>query len=73
MKSAGMEVIRIFISRIDAGEKGAKSVTVPDIEETRVGAPYDNTILKRIDALMVQVVQRKMKLIIALHDRYLRS
>eukprot|EP00798_Chlamydomonas_sp_ICE-L_P032518 gene32518-17230_t len=70
MQTAGMEVIRIFITRIDEGAKGSNCVTVPDLEDTRVGAPYDDTILKAIDVLMVQVVKRKMKLIITMHDRY---
>eukprot|EP00798_Chlamydomonas_sp_ICE-L_P010273 gene10273-8194_t len=80
-----MEVIRIFINRIDAGAKGSNCVTVPDLEDTRVGAPYNDTILNAIDALMVQVrlwssstsgaqvIKRKMKLINAMHDHYLRS
>eukprot|EP00798_Chlamydomonas_sp_ICE-L_P031538 gene31538-6723_t len=54
MQSAGMEVIRIFINRIDAEAKGSNCITVPDLEDTRVGAAYDDTILNAIDALMVQ-------------------
>jgi len=69
MQSAGMTVIRIFISAVAANNKGSNNVAVNDVEVDYIGT-YDDTILTQVDQLMYEASQRGMKLLIALHDRY---
>jgi mannan endo-1,4-beta-mannosidase len=69
MQQAGMKTVRIFISSTYANEKGSNNVAIGDVENNTVGV-WTDAVLDRIDALMLRVQQRGMKLIIALHDRY---
>jgi hypothetical protein len=48
---------------------GSSSTYVPDLEEFNVG-DYIDTILNRIDALMVKLAAAEMKIIISIHDRF---
>ena len=69
MQAAQMKVVRIFISAVGNGAKGSSSTNTPDLEPDTVGV-YDDTILRRIDQLMVEAVQYGIKLDISMHDRY---
>ncbi|KZT50221.1 glycoside hydrolase family 5 protein, partial [Calocera cornea HHB12733] len=69
MQSAGMTVIRIFISAVAANNKGSNNQAVNDVEIDNIGT-YDDTVLTQVDQLMLEASQRGMKLLIALHDRY---
>ena len=69
LKSANIQVVRIFINGVSAGSKGSSSVGAPDLEQNVVGQ-YDDTVLSMIDSLMVRMAALNMKLIIAIHDRY---
>ncbi|THU90780.1 hypothetical protein K435DRAFT_841290, partial [Dendrothele bispora CBS 962.96] len=52
MKSAGMKVLRTWVSGHTAGQKGSNSAAVNDLEHDGLGT-YDDAILKQIDQLMV--------------------
>ncbi|CEO97812.1 hypothetical protein PBRA_005926 [Plasmodiophora brassicae] len=67
---AGYKVIRVFITSTGARSKGTNSTGVHDLEPGTVGVYYDS-ILTQIDQLMVDCIQRRLKLIIAMHDRYM--
>ena len=69
MSGAGMKVVRIFLTHVMENNKGSGNDEVPDLEQWAVGQ-YDDTILGLVDQLMVETVDRGMKLIIALGDRY---
>jgi len=69
MKNADMKLLRIFIARVAAGNKGTSSAGVSDLETVSVGS-YDDTILRMIDQLAVEAHARDIKLVIAMHDRY---
>ena len=69
MRNASMKVVRIFISAVGNGAKGSSSTATPDLEPVTVGV-YNDTILHRIDQLMVEAVQYGVKLDISMHDRY---
>ena len=69
LQSAGMSVIRVFITHIYPNNKGSGNPEIPDLEPTQLGQ-YDDTILEKIDALMYECSQRNIKLIIACGDRY---
>ncbi|KAF0692335.1 hypothetical protein As57867_016535, partial [Aphanomyces stellatus] len=69
LKASGFQVVRIFLSSIGGGAKGANSIGVNDLEQDAVGR-YDDSILSLVDQLMLDCVQRGLKLVVALHDRY---
>ena len=69
MQRASMRVVRIFISAVGDRAKGSSSTATPDLEPQTVGV-FDDTILRRIDQLMVEAVQYSVKLDISMHDRY---
>lgn len=69
MQSAGMSVIRIFITHVYENNKNSGNPEVQDLEPNQLGV-YDDDILKRIDILMYEAAKRNMKLIIACGDRY---
>ncbi|GAA5905838.1 hypothetical protein JCM6882_000474 [Rhodosporidiobolus microsporus] len=69
IKGGGFKVIRIFVSSVMQNNKGSGNAAVNDIEQNAVGA-YDDTILTKIDQLMVECKARGLKLLIALGDRY---
>ncbi|KAF8152990.1 glycoside hydrolase family 5 protein [Crassisporium funariophilum] len=69
MKGADMKLLRIFITRVTAGNKGSSAKAVNDLETVAVGS-YDDTILRQIDQLAVEARARNIKLVIAMHDRY---
>ena len=69
MANSGMKMVRIFIAHIYYNNKGSGNKEIPDLEQWGIGQ-YDDTILKLIDQLMVEVQDRGMKLIIACGDRY---
>jgi mannan endo-1,4-beta-mannosidase len=69
MQSAGMKVVRIFISGVGDGAKGSSSTATPDVEPKQLGV-WDDTILERIDRLMYESLQYGVKLDISMHDRY---
>ncbi|KAF0692738.1 Aste57867_16196 [Aphanomyces stellatus] len=65
----GFRTVRIFLSEVGAGAKGTSNTGVRDLESAAVGH-FDDTILDQVDQLMLECYQRKLKLVIALHDRY---
>ena len=69
MQAAGLKTVRIFISYTYAGNKGSNNVQINDLEPNQLGQ-YDDTILLRIDQLMLECSKRGLKLIIVCHDRY---
>lgn len=69
LNDAGVKVVRIFLSSVDASAKGSSSIELLDLEQVEVGE-YDDDILDRVDALMDKLRAQDMKLIVALHDRY---
>ncbi|KAL4253208.1 glycosyl hydrolase 5 (cellulase A) family protein [Abortiporus biennis] len=69
MKNADMKLLRVFITKVDAGTKGSTSVSVNDLETVAVGS-YDDTVLRMVDTLAAEAHTRDIKLIIAMHDRY---
>lgn len=68
MKAANLKVVRVFVGSIYANAKGSGNVAVNDVEPNTLGV-YDDTILQKIDQLMVECQARGMKLQIVLHDR----
>ncbi|KAJ7491757.1 glycoside hydrolase family 5 protein [Mycena galericulata] len=52
MQSAGMRVLRTFVTGVPAGQKTSDSIAVPDLEANGIG-DYDDTVLDLIDQLMV--------------------
>ncbi|GAA6023569.1 hypothetical protein JCM10207_005717 [Rhodosporidiobolus poonsookiae] len=69
VKGAGFKVIRIFVASVLGNNKGSGNAAVNDLEHGGVGV-YDDTILTKIDQLMVECQARGLKLLIALSDRY---
>jgi len=69
LKNANIKVIRIFIVRINNGDKGSSASYTPDLEDQTVGR-YQTEILPKVDKLMYECAQKGLKLNIALHDRY---
>ena len=69
LQKEGIRVVRVFLRRIPEGFKGSTARETPDLEDLVVGL-YDDTILERVDVLMFECVQRNIKLIIGLHDRW---
>ncbi|KAJ7617906.1 glycoside hydrolase family 5 protein [Roridomyces roridus] len=67
MQAAGMKVLRTWVTGLGAGQKGSDSVAVPDLEANGIGN-YDDTVLNRIDQLMVDAHARGIKLLIGMHD-----
>ena len=61
MHDAGMKVVRIFISAVGKGAKGSSAETVPDVEPRMVGE-WDDSVLEKIDQLMVEAVKYGVKL-----------
>nr|AIG55497.1 secreted protein [Thraustotheca clavata] len=69
LKANGFKTVRIFLSHVWHNDKGSSSIGVNDLETVAVGT-YDDRVLSKVDQLMVECVQRGLKLIIAMHDRY---
>lgn len=67
--TGGITVVRIFIAHVNANNKGSNNPDVNDLEPVALGT-YDDTILEKIDQLMLDCSTRGIKLIIACHDRY---
>lgn len=74
LREKNVRIIRIFLGTIDNGQAGSRALPANDIERYRVGPPYtESDMLMRIDQFMQNVVvygAERIKLIIALHDRY---
>lgn len=64
-----MSVVRIFISHVGQNNKNSGNDELNDLEGWGVG-DYDDTVLEKIDQLMVELQERNMQLIISIHDRY---
>lgn len=62
LHAANIKVIRVII------KSSFSNNAIPDLEPTSIGI-YNDTILQRIDNLMVKTVSVGIKLIIAIHDR----
>lgn len=69
LSAAGVNVVRIFVVHVDAGNKGSSAQGTPDLEEWQVGN-YQDTILDRIDVLMKEARDYGVKLNLVFHDRY---
>ncbi|KAI8806320.1 glycoside hydrolase superfamily, partial [Cladochytrium replicatum] len=69
MYAANVKVIRIFISQIYANEKSTNNLPYPDVEPITVGV-YNGSVLDAVNKLMFKAFAYKIKLDIALHDRY---
>ncbi|KAJ4470209.1 glycoside hydrolase family 5 protein [Lentinula aciculospora] len=63
MQTAGMKVLRTWVSGQSAGQKGSDSIAVSDLEANGIGN-YNDTILDLIDQLMVDAHARGIKLLI---------
>ena len=74
LRENNVRMIRIFFATVDANQAGSRAVEAHDLERYHVGAPYTDTeILTRMDQFIQNVAtygQGRIKLIIALHDRY---
>ncbi|KAJ7917086.1 glycoside hydrolase family 5 protein [Mycena leptocephala] len=68
MKASGMRVLRTWVSGNSASQKGSGSIAVPDLESGEIGK-YDDTILDKIDQLMVDAHDREIKLLIGMYDQ----
>lgn len=73
-QKANLRVLRIFIlascTTVSSTCQGANSCqTFPDVESPAVGA-WNDTVLQRVDDLMLRATQYGVKLTIALHDRW---
>ncbi|GAA5954681.1 hypothetical protein JCM10213_006480 [Rhodosporidiobolus nylandii] len=69
IQAGGFKVVRIFVASVLDNNKGCGNSGVNDLEHAGVGI-YDDTILEKIDQLMVECKDRGLKLMIALSDRY---
>lgn len=69
LQAGGIKVVRLFISSIGAGAKGAPARQTNDLESKHVGQ-YEDDVLDKIDKLMSEVVKYGIKLDISFHDRY---
>ena len=69
LQAASMRVVRIFLSAVGDRAKGSSSTATPDLEPDTVGV-FDDSILLRIDQLMLEASQHSIKLDISMHDRY---
>ncbi|CAF3433209.1 unnamed protein product, partial [Rotaria sp. Silwood2] len=74
LREKNVTVIRIFLATIDDGQAGSRAIAADDIERYRVGSPYKNSdMLALVDQFINNVAiygAGRIKLIIALHDRY---
>ncbi len=74
LRETNVRVIRIFLTTIDGNQAGSRALAATDIERYHVGAPYtDSDMVARVDQFIKNVVTYgagRIKLIIALHDRY---
>lgn len=74
LRENNVRVLRIFLATIDNGQAGSNAIAANDIERYRVGPPYtDSDMLTRVDQFIKNVAVYgggRIKLIIALHDRY---
>lgn len=82
-RDGGITVLRIFLTEIDynvrpnagAGHademrqnwKGCQAFTVPDLEQDGLGQ-YNDRVLELVDSLMVECLERGIKLTIAVAD-----
>lgn len=48
-----VQVLRVFVNGVTAGQKGSTNVVIPDLE-AKGFAQWDDTILNAIDQLMVR-------------------
>ncbi|KAJ3095051.1 hypothetical protein HK100_005932 [Physocladia obscura] len=69
LQSAGVTVVRIFITSISAGGKDTDSLGATDLETDTIGF-YNDAILSQIDQLIVNVIAHGIKLQITMHDRW---
>ncbi|CAF3115746.1 unnamed protein product [Rotaria socialis] len=74
LREKNVRVIRIFLATIDNGQAGSRAIAANDIERYRTGSPYtDSDMLTRVDQFIRNIDfygAGRIKLIIALHDRY---
>jgi mannan endo-1,4-beta-mannosidase len=74
LREKNVRIIRIFLATVDGGQAGSNALAANDIERYRVGSPYtDSDMLSRVDQFIKNVATYgggRIKLIIALHDRY---
>lgn len=73
VRAAGLKVVRVFLLSTSNNTAGAVAACeasgVPDVEPAQVGV-YDDTILARLDDLLLEAAARGLKLTVALHDRW---
>jgi hypothetical protein len=48
-----IQVLRVFVNGVTAGQKGSSNIAIPDLE-AKGFAQWDDTILNAIDQLMVR-------------------
>lgn len=74
LRDTNVRIIRIFLSTIDANQAGSRASATNDIERNHVGPPFSDTdILTHVDQFIENLATYgggRIKLIIALHDRY---
>ncbi|KAI8610731.1 hypothetical protein BC830DRAFT_718887 [Chytriomyces sp. MP71] len=70
LQQANITVVRVFITSISAGTKGADNIQVHDLEESGVGT-WNDKILMLVDDMMKRAEPFGIKFIICMHDRYM--
>ncbi|KAI0794527.1 glycoside hydrolase family 5 protein [Fomes fomentarius] len=72
LQSAGMKVLRVWLDGQQTAQKGTGLDPFPDLEASRIcngdESCYDNTVLERLDAFMVDAQSYGIKLIISMHS-----
>ncbi|KZV91731.1 glycoside hydrolase, partial [Exidia glandulosa HHB12029] len=68
MNAAGMKVLRTFVNGVGTGQKNSSNIAVNDLEPTTI-RQYDDTILNKIDQLMVEAHAWNIKLLICIYDK----
>ena len=51
-----VQVLRVFVNGVTAGQKGSSNIAIPDLE-AKGFAQWDDTILNAIDQLMVRFIE----------------
>ncbi|KAF7967040.1 hypothetical protein HWV62_36002 [Athelia sp. TMB] len=67
LQSAGMKVPRVWLDGASGEQKGTAVDAFPDLEPKEIGT-YDDTVLERLDTLMLATRAAGIKLLISMHS-----
>ncbi|KAH8115463.1 beta-1,3-mannanase [Phellopilus nigrolimitatus] len=68
LQDAGMKVLRVWLDGQSTGStKGTKITSYPSLEPKEIGT-YDDTVLNKLDAFMVDAKAHNIKLMISMHS-----